>query len=80
MILALWGDHRGAITEITRLDRHLEGLEEDQKLEVEGQNVLIAGIISEARRVADRKMMGRVERNERCPCGSGLKFKKCHGA
>ncbi|WP_250131787.1 SEC-C metal-binding domain-containing protein [Stutzerimonas stutzeri] len=19
-------------------------------------------------------------RNERCPCGSGLKFKKCHGA
>nr|WP_245372481.1 SEC-C metal-binding domain-containing protein [Pseudomonas aeruginosa] len=24
--------------------------------------------------------MGRVARNERCPCGSGLKFKKCHGA
>lgn len=55
VILALWGDHRGAITEITRLDPYLEGLEEDQKLEVEGQNVLIAGIISEARRVADRK-------------------------
>ncbi|WP_368215012.1 SEC-C metal-binding domain-containing protein [Aeromonas sp. R2-3] len=24
--------------------------------------------------------MGGVARNKRCPCGSGLKFKKCHGA
>jgi uncharacterized protein YecA (UPF0149 family) len=21
----------------------------------------------------------RVERNDRCPCGSGLKYKRCHG-
>jgi len=23
---------------------------------------------------------GKVGRNSRCPCGSGKKFKKCHGA
>ena len=23
---------------------------------------------------------GKVGRNARCPCGSGKKFKKCHGA
>ncbi|MBM1816463.1 SEC-C metal-binding domain-containing protein [Pseudosulfitobacter pseudonitzschiae] len=22
---------------------------------------------------------GKIGRNERCPCGSGKKFKKCHG-
>ncbi len=22
---------------------------------------------------------GKIGRNERCPCGSGLKYKKCHG-
>jgi len=22
----------------------------------------------------------KVGRNERCPCGSGIKFKRCHGA
>jgi hypothetical protein len=80
VILAWCGDHGGAISEIKRLDPYLEGLEEDQRLEVEGQTALIAGIISETRRVEDRQTMGVVARNERCPCGSGLKFKKCHGA
>ncbi|HHN0156304.1 SEC-C metal-binding domain-containing protein [Pseudomonas nitroreducens] len=80
VILAWCGDYRGAIAELRRLDPYLEGLEEDQRLEVEGQTALIASIISEARRVADRQTMGGVARNERCPCGSGLKFKKCHGA
>lgn len=80
VILAWCGDHRGAISEIKRLDPYLEGLEEDQRLEVEGQTALIARIISKTRRVVDRQKMGVVARNERCPCGSGLKFKKCHGA
>ena len=22
---------------------------------------------------------GKIGRNEKCPCGSGLKYKKCHG-
>ena len=36
---------------------------------------------SGARRVRDeRDGMGKVGRNEPCPCGSGRKFKRCHGA
>ncbi|WP_145156308.1 SEC-C metal-binding domain-containing protein [Pseudomonas oryzihabitans] len=80
VILAWCGDHRRAITELRRLDPYLEGLEEHQRFELEGQTALIASIISDARRMADRRTMGCVARNERCPCGSGLKFKKCHGA
>jgi preprotein translocase subunit SecA len=29
---------------------------------------------------ADRATWGKVGRNEPCPCGSGKKFKHCHGA
>jgi preprotein translocase subunit SecA len=28
----------------------------------------------------DAKPGGKVGRNEPCPCGSGRKYKKCHGA
>ncbi|MEZ2873933.1 SEC-C metal-binding domain-containing protein [Pseudomonas lundensis] len=80
VILAWCGDHRGAIAEMHRLEPYLEGLDVVQRHELEGQTALIAGIISEAKRVAARQTMVGVARNERCPCGSGLKFKKCHGA
>ena len=33
-----------------------------------------------ARNPADPETWGRVGRNEACPCGSGKKFKHCHGA
>lgn len=33
----------------------------------------------ESRIDADRVPQRKVGRNERCPCGSGLKYKKCHG-
>ncbi|WP_114050347.1 SEC-C metal-binding domain-containing protein [Escherichia coli] len=26
------------------------------------------------------EVFGAVGRNEQCPCGSGIKYKKCHGA
>jgi hypothetical protein len=29
--------------------------------------------------VKEATALGKVGRNEPCPCGSGLKFKKCHG-
>ena len=29
--------------------------------------------------VDDKKNWGKVGRNETCPCGSGLKYKHCHG-
>ncbi|WP_457793223.1 SEC-C metal-binding domain-containing protein [Pseudomonas syringae] len=79
VILARCGDHQGAISEIRRLDPYLEGVEDWQKQELHGQTLLIGSIISESRRVALRSQMGEVGRNESCPCGSGRKFKKCHG-
>ena len=33
-----------------------------------------------ARDPADPATWGKVGRNEACPCGSGKKFKHCHGA
>lgn len=40
-----------------------------------------AGIMAEmARADADRSPYAHTGRNDPCPCGSGRKFKKCHGA
>lgn len=78
VILALAGDHRSAVGEIKRLVPYLAGLEEHQRREVEGQADYIAHIISENQHRVAKFSMGAVGRNERCPCGSGLKFKKCH--
>ena len=80
VILAWCGDHQGAISEIRRLDPYVEGLEDWQKRELNGQTALIGSITRESRRVAFRSHVGTVGRNEPCPCGSGRKFKKCHGA
>jgi len=45
------------------------------------RNVAPAGIIGGAAgRSADGKDWSNVGRNDPCPCGSGKKFKKCHGA
>ena len=30
-------------------------------------------------KVVDKKTWGRVSRNAACPCGSGKKYKYCHG-
>jgi len=79
VILALSGDHRGALSEMERLQSYHEGLEEDQRQEIERQTAYIGHIIRESRRLAVRPMMIAVGRNEPCPCGSGMKFKKCHG-
>ena len=37
-------------------------------------------VTPEARNPLDPASWGKVERNEPCPCGSGKKFKHCHGA
>ena len=34
---------------------------------------------AESRNPDDPKTWGRIGRNEPCPCGSGKKFKHCHG-
>ena len=37
-------------------------------------------VAPEERNPTDPATWGRVARNEACPCGSGKKFKHCHGA
>lgn len=58
-----------------------EDLDEDDMFEsrpdpVTGENVAIAG---ESRDPDNPEAWGKVGRNEACPCGSGKKFKHCHG-
>lgn len=56
---------------------------EDRRRELEHQAQLIESI-AVAQLVIERPTIGArvpmVGRNERCPCGSGKKYKKCHGA
>src|SRR5690606_33951901 len=53
--------------------------------EFEHGDVMVASqpvrtVAAEERNPADPSTWGRVGRNEPCPCGSGKKFKHCHGA
>jgi preprotein translocase subunit SecA len=36
--------------------------------------------VVEATTAADHPEWGQVAKNASCPCGSGRKFKRCHGA
>jgi preprotein translocase subunit SecA len=38
-----------------------------------------SAVASSARNPSDPKTWGKVGRNEACPCGSGKKYKQCHG-
>lgn len=80
VILALCGQHDSANTEMRRLEPYFEGLTGEQRQEVEDQSNYIAQLAYDSAKASVRKIFGKVGRNERCPCGSGLKYKKCHGA
>ncbi len=43
------------------------------------KNVAPAGVVGGSARSAEGKDWSNVGRNDPCPCGSGKKFKKCHG-
>jgi preprotein translocase subunit SecA len=51
-----------------------------RKKERELEHARLAGGGEEARQVAQRRTGDKVGRNDPCPCGSGKKYKKCHGA
>ena len=80
VILALCGQHDDANTEMQRLGPYIEGLTDEQSQEVEDQSNYIAQLAYDSSKPSIKKIFGKVGRNERCPCGSGLKYKKCHGA
>lgn len=80
VILALAGEHEQAEAEMCRLAPFFEGLTGEQRLEVENQSNYIAQLAYKAAKSEVTRFFGAVGRNEPCPCGSGVKYKKCHGA
>jgi len=85
VVLAHCGDFAAAEAEMARLAPYESGLPEIGKKELRNQRRLIAEL-RDARPqqpllVADHSGQARkIGRNEPCPCGSGKKYKKCHGA
>lgn len=85
VILALCGQHDEAGVEMRRLSPYVEGLTGDQRIEVENQSRYITQLKHQARVASQKPKLAlshyseKIGRNEQCPCGSGLKFKRCHG-
>jgi SEC-C motif-containing protein len=74
------GDIRGSVTFTARFREH-------GRLHVQGERSEFRRIGGEWRYVSGEvdarpgdMAMSRAGRNDPCPCGSGRKFKKCHGA
>ncbi len=60
---------------------HIDGTTgEDDFGEGNGGGFMAVGVEPENRDPNDPATWGRVSRNEACPCGSGKKYKHCHGA
>ena len=94
VILAFCGDFARAEAEMARLTPYEAGLSVQGQGELRNQRKLIAEIKKHGappqlpmpanlpKTMAEflkNMPVEKVGRNERCPCGSGLKFKKCHG-
>ncbi|WP_270356023.1 SEC-C domain-containing protein [Adlercreutzia equolifaciens] len=61
-------------------DVHFELLRPQDVDPVEAKRLLNMGLQHTQRFVENHiKVNGKIGRNELCPCGSGLKYKKCHG-
>ncbi|MGC2545541.1 MAG: SEC-C metal-binding domain-containing protein, partial [Silvibacterium sp.] len=69
--------HRNAAPETT-----IDSIEREfqRKKQRELEHARMAGGGEEGRQVAQRRTGDKVGRNDPCPCGSGKKYKKCHGA
>lgn len=79
VILARCGDHAEAESTLRRLRPYYVGLNDKLKSELMKNERIVQSVRAvRPRRPADLETV-RVGRNDPCPCGSGLKFKKCHG-
>jgi hypothetical protein len=47
--------------------------------EAEIERLRAKGVALQQRRIASAQAKGKIGRNDQCPCGSGKKWKKCHG-
>lgn len=86
VVLGYCGDFDAADAEFARLAAYEPGLTANQHREIENQRELIVKLRHLGRQpsnVLDQSLAplwGKVGRNEPCPCGSGFKYKKCHGS
>lgn len=86
VVLAYCGEYDAADAELDRLAPYRPGLTKHQRAEIDNQR----GFVAQLRQIGIRPGMPdasmkralrrvKVGRNEACPCGSGLKYKRCHG-
>jgi hypothetical protein len=82
--LAHCGDHDRAAQEVARVLPYRGGLEEAGRQEFDQQVAIVRQLHSTGAPPAfdpfSQMTFKGVGRNERCPCGSGKKFKRCHGS
>lgn len=77
MLANIYFDHKETIPKdefISLIEITAENKCLDSKVYVERFNKVI-----EAKNTAYRLEHEKIQRNEQCPCGSGKKYKKCHG-
>jgi hypothetical protein len=93
VVLAYCGDHDAADAEMAKLAPYEKGLDATNRKEYQAQLDLLARLRRRAPpaqvkiqvpdwasdRARDAAPMPKVGRNEQCPCGSGIKYKKCCG-
>ncbi|WP_303900776.1 SEC-C metal-binding domain-containing protein [Thiohalomonas denitrificans] len=86
VVLGYCGEYDAADAELDRLAPYRPGLTEHQRAEIDNQRGLVAqlrqiGIRPGMPEISRKRALRRIKvgRNEACPCGSGLKYKRCHG-
>lgn len=85
VLLAYCGEFEQARTEMAELRAFARALPESAGLELENQQHLIDSIergevrLPPPRPAIAAQPVRKVGRNEPCPCGSGVKYKRCHG-
>jgi preprotein translocase subunit SecA len=66
------------------IGHHIDGTTGEDDFNEEGVMTLVRAeartVAAEERDPNDQRTWGKVGRNEACPCGSGKKYKHCHGA
>ncbi|MBR2174088.1 SEC-C metal-binding domain-containing protein [Sphingopyxis sp.] len=75
LLIEITCDETGRITDVEWSFVTLEGLNESEVALARAHAKQLAD-----RRVTARRALGKIRVNEQCPCGSGRKYKKCHGA
>jgi hypothetical protein len=89
VVLGYCGEYDAADREFAQLEAYRPGLTEAQLAEMKGQRKLVDDLrrlgvrpgmvnLTPAHPGASRR--GKVGANQPCPCGSGRKYKRCHGA